>query len=272
MLAAFQRFVDRMSTSGDREEVFEELCLLRADFAIRHAFDGFGMSYDNALDLIRTVAGLTAEETAKRDILVAAVDNLADFATAEEYQVITELEDLYYEDEEDQDDADNDELDDEEREELILAICSKYNGRYANTENHDIEYAMIVAAQLALVSDESYLMYMTMGDERVRPWHLAHEGFTAPKSSFPAWLVPPIEHQCRCYLVEDGRPSAELKEVSAQKVIGEPPFWFNPTFKECVAFGGRIFSDEHPYFQIEASHKDKLKEISDRIKAKYFNA
>ena len=49
------------------------------------------------------------------------------------------------------------------------------------------------------------------------------------------------------------------------------PDWFNPTFKESVAKGGKIFSDAHPYFQINADKMKKLVEISDRIKSKYLN-
>lgn len=273
-MAAFQRFVDRVSTDMAPDEVFQELCDLRSDFAIRHAFDGFGISYEDALEIIRNADNLTPEESAKRDILVAAVDNLVDFATAEEYHAISEvsevLEDL--DEGEPGDEEEDEDLDAEEREEAILAICSKYNQRYANVENHDIEYAMIVAAALVGMKETTTLMYMTMGDERVRPWHLQYEGYTAPKSSFPAWLVPPIEHQCRCYLVEDTQTTEAKVDVSAAIVAPEPPFWFNPTFKECVAFGGRIFSDEHPYFTIDDSHKEKLVEIANRIKNKYFNA
>lgn len=261
--------MDRVSTGLDADEVFEELVSIRADFALRHAFDGFGMEYDQALELIRNKENLTPEQNTEREILLAAVDNLIDFATVEEYHAVSETIDFLDNEELEHED---DGMDEEEREEAILAICAKYNRRYANTENHDIEYAMIVAAQLSALSDDSYLMYMTMGDERVRPWHLQYEGFTAPKSSFPAWLVPPIEHQCRCYLIEDGKPTSQISDIKAQRVQIEPPYWFNPTFKECVAFGGRIFSDEHPYFTIDESHKGRLKEISERIKSHYLNA
>ena len=208
-----------MSTGLDADEVFEELVSIRADFALRHAFDGFGMEYDQALELIRNKENLTPEQNTEREILLAAVDNLIDFATVEEYHAVSEAIDFLDNEELE---SENDGTDEEEREEAILAICAKYNRRYANTENHDIEYAMIVAAQLSALSDDSYLMYMTMGDERVRPWHLQYEGFTAPKSSFPAWLVPPIEHQCRCYLIEDGKPTSQMSDIKAQRVQIEP--------------------------------------------------
>lgn len=258
--------MDRVSTDLDPSDVFEELCELRADFAIRHAFDGFDVDYEDALEIIRSKEDLTEEQKAQRDILIAAVTNLIDFATAEEYQSISEIEDVWDEAEIDEEE----ELDEDEMLELALPVFTKYNQRYANTENMDIEYAMIVAAQIAAVSESSTLMYMTMGDERVRPWHLQYEGFTAPKSSFPAWLIPPIEHQCRCYLVEDGKPAAHISDVQSALHM-EPPYWFNPTFKESVALGGRIFSDEHPYFQIDEEHNHRLTAIANKIKNKYLH-
>lgn len=107
-----------------------------------------------------------------------------------------------------------------------------------------------------------------MGDERVRPWHLQYEGYSAPRSQFPSWLIPPIEHQCRCFLVEDTK-STLMADVQAAKKP-QMPDWFDRTFKESVANGGRIFSDEHSYFQIDKRHVKRLGKISDMIKAIYF--
>lgn len=236
---------------------------LRADFAIHHAIKGFGMDWDEALDLIATERGsLTAEEQARRDIIVAAIDNLVDFAVAEEYQM---AEDAIEEERmnEDREDA---------REQQIL-LCQKYNETWAATENMDIEYAMMVADMLVVIPADTSLMYMTQGDERVRPWHLQYEGFTAPKSRFPVWLIPPIEHQCRCYLIEVDDAENKLAGVQDKVAkVPEMPDWFNRTFKESVAMGGRIFSDEHPYFQIADKDIDMLHEIAKRIKDKYLNA
>ena len=231
---------------------------MRADFAIHHALRGFGLDYESALEMLRSAdEGLTKEDKDRRDIIVAAIDNLVDFAVAEEYQMATELPDF-------------EELD-EEKKEVCEAIFAKYNNRYALIENKDIEYAMIIAAQLVAISNQTVLTYMTQGDERVRPWHLQYEGFSAPKSQFPGWLVPPIEHACRCYLVEDsviGKTPADVQGAVVN--VPEMPDWFNPTFKECVAFGGRIFSDAHPYFQVDPLHEPILQDIASRIKSKYF--
>ena len=235
----------------------------RADIAIKHACKGFDMTYEDAIELLRKAEGLTDAEKAQRNILIAAVDNLVDFSVAEEYQMTEELPDI--EELELEEELDDDMLD------ILLGICHKYNNIYAWTENLDIEYAMIMAEFLSAIKNDTVLTYMTMGDERVRPWHLQYEGYSAPKSRFPAWLIPPIEHGCRCFLIEDPIHGSLSDIQNAAVQTPEMPDWFNRTFKESVALGGRIFSDEHPYFQIDEQHIDKLSEISNRIKTKYLD-
>lgn len=259
LITIFEKLLYSIPNDMESWEVMEELMALRADFAIHHALNGFGLEYDTALELLRTAEdGLTEIDKAKRNVVVAAIDNLVDFAVAEEYQMALELPEI------------EEELEDEELED-IMALFAKYNDRYALIENQDAEYAMIIAAQLIAVSNNTVLTYMTQGDERVRPWHLQYEGYSAPKSSFPAWLIPPIEHACRCYLVEDS-VTGQLQDVQGSVIrVPEMPEWFNPTFKESVALGGRIFSDEHPYFQIQDEHQQTLQSIADRIKSKYWN-
>lgn len=262
LLAVFNRYVDAHGDEEARLALAEELMALRADYAVRHACDGFGMTLEEAIELLQATDKLSEHDIDRKKILAAAFDNLVDFSVAEEYQMLTELPEEWDEGNED----------DDEEDEENLKIFKTYNHRYARIENSDIEYAMMVAASLVSVRNTAILTYMTQGDERVRPWHRQYEGVTAPKSSFPAWLVPPIEHQCRCYLIEDD----VMDQIGVQAALKSPselkmPDWFNRTFKECVAFGGRIFSDEHPYFQIDVQHFDRLKDISDRIKEKYFN-
>lgn len=264
LLALFNNLVQSMTDHDGEWESLEELMVARADIALQRAFDGFGISYDDALALIRNADGLDNEQLVQRSIVLAAVDNLVDFSVAEEYQMaddMAEMGALLSEDESEQ-------MESEDWLEYYMPVFSKFHDRYMWTENQDIEYAMIVAAYLSSLREETVLMYMTMGDERVRPWHLQYEGFTAPKSSFPAWLIPPIEHQCRCYLIED--TSSVVSSIKAAK-NPKMPKWFNRTFKESVALGGRIFSDEHPYFQVDERHVGRLNAIARKIKAKYLN-
>ena len=259
MLAIFKRFVANHGDEDARLAILEELMALRADYAVRYACDGFGITFEEAIELLTSTDVLSEEDMARRNILLAAFDNLVDFSVAEEYQMVMDLPD-------DDDDDDDDEL------EEYVAIFKQYNHRYAKIENSDVEYAMMVAASLVTVKKTTILTYMTQGDERVRPWHRQYEGVSAPKSSFPAWLIPPIEHMCRCYLIEDDVMDLLPVQAAKKSPIGlKMPDWFNPTFKESVALGGRIFSDEHPYFQIDPEHNSKLQLISNRIKSKYFN-
>ncbi len=256
LLAVFTRFIESLTSDSDSQEILEELMDLRADFLIQHALSGFDIDYDEALEMLRNADGLTDEQSAKRNVIVAAVDNLIDFAVAEEYQMARELPSL-----------DDDEYGEDDYEEIF----ERYNKRYAEVENSDAEYAMIIAAGLIGVADNTMLTYMTQGDERVRPWHLQYEGFSAPKSQFPAWLIPPIEHQCRCYLVEDNIVGKISDVKDAVVKVPTMPDWFNRTFKESVALGGRIFSDEHPYFTIDSRDEDSLHDIAKRLKEKYMN-
>ena len=256
LLAIFRRLLSSQS-DDERLALTEELMAQRADNVIRRAIEGFGMSYDEAIALIQNQGELSSLDAEKRKILIAAIDNLIDFAVAEEYQMLSDLPDDY---------------DAWEESEEIIRVFKTFNQRYAKIEDSDAEYAMIVAAGLVSIKPTAILTYMTMQDERVRPWHRVYEGFSAPKSSFPAWLIPPIEHQCRCFLIEDEVYGAMEVQASRESgAIPQMPDWFNLTFKECVAFGGRIFSDEHPYFKIGEEHSKQLQVIADNIKSRYFH-
>lgn len=263
LLALFENFLQTIDDSYESWEVLEELMALRADFLLHHAMQGFGITWEDMLDLLEKDA-LSLSEFEREQVFVirAAIDNLIDFAVVEEYQLAEDVEGAMEEDEE--------RMDENELRDLLLSINRRYNYTYADVENSDVMFAMSIAASWITIRDNAYLMYMTQGDERVRPWHLEHEGFTALKSSFPQWLIPPIEHQCRCYLIEVDSPYAKIGDVENKVVkIPEMPEGFNRTFKESVAKGGRIFSDEHPYFQVETSDYERLHEIAERIRSKY---
>lgn len=228
---------------------------LRAEFAMNHAIKGFHMDFEKALELLRNHnEGMSKSDKEKRDVLVAALDNLVDFAVAEEFQMSEHFpEDI--------------DIDDEMSIEECEDVFHLYNGIYANVENSDIEYAMGVASGWLLYSDRTVLTYMTQGDERVRPWHMALEGTSYPKSSFPSWLIPPIEHGCRCFLIEESGDVINQKSVNnVECKITEMPDFVNKVFKESVATGGRIFSDEHSYFQIPKKYNKKLRKIANKIK------
>lgn len=255
ILEEFRKFVYRAENSAEAWEVFEDIVSLRASFLIDRVLTGLRMDFDRAFDLLKNFnSNLTDREKQEREILVAAIENLVDFAVAEEFQMIGELPE---------------ELDIEDMEEYE-ETCEKYNLQYASVENEDVLYSASMAYWWIGVASNSIVTYMTQGDERVRASHLSLEGISFPKSEFPADLIPPIDYACRCYLLSDGRSSESFVTASiGKKKIGEYKKLVNPVFAESLATGGKIFSDAHPYFKIPKENAFRLREIADKIKSQF---
>ena len=178
---------------------------------------------------------------------MAAIDNLIDFAAAEEMTMISELPE----------EVDEESLLDYE------TICEQYNLTYAEAENEQVLFAAKMAAWWMAVNAESVITYMTQGDERVRPWHLSLEGVSYRKSEFPAELIPPIEWGCRCYLIANG-----FAAVRASLSIDKCRSMVDPVFRESLATGGRIFTDAHRYFDTQLP--EFVKKIVKRLKSKFY--
>lgn len=260
--------------SDNRDEILYALMELRADLAISHAFRGFGIDEDEALRLLKNLDdnNLTKQDKDKRDRLVAAVNNLIDFAVCEEYQVAQQAQNVYdvhvgYDEDYDIDFNNPADMSDYD------VICDLYNDTYASVENADIEYAMGIAYKWIQFGSSEYLTYWTMNDNRVRPWHLALQGYTERRDDFPSWMIPPIEWHCRCFLMNtDGNEvvgkDGELKKVTNK--IPQKPSQLDDVFSESVAKCGRIFGKSHSYFKVKASDKPFLQECVSNIKTKYY--
>lgn len=247
--AAFIRMVVDAKTSAESLEILEDIITLRASFLIDRALQGLRIDLDRALDILRNYNDFTTErERQQRDILVAAVDNLVDFAVAEEFAMMQELP-------EDLDDSDLEEYE---------SICERYNLTYAREENSTVLFAAGMAAWWLAVDTGTVITFMTQGDERVRPWHESWEGVSYPKREFPVELIPPIEWGCRCFLIADGFGSV-YGALPSKESKHKPTV--NPIFSESLATGGRIFTGAHSYFQ----HKipDRIREIGKYIKQKF---
>jgi hypothetical protein len=206
------------------------------------------LDFDEALSVLRNHNNFTTErERQQHEILVAAIDNLIDFAAAEEVTMISELPE-------------------EVDEECLLdyeTICEQYNLTYAEAENEQVLFAAKMAAWWMAVNAESVITYMTQGDERVRPWHLSLEGVSYRKSEFPAELIPPIEWGCRCYLIANG-----FAAVRASLSIDKCRSMVDPVFRESLATGGRIFTDAHRYFDVPLP--EFVQKIVKRLKSKFY--
>lgn len=247
ILSAFHRLIDWYGNSAERWDLIEDIITLRASFLIDRALTGLKIDFDRALGLIRNHNEFTTQrERQERDILLAAIDNLIDFAAAQEYTMIEELPD----------EIDSDQIDEYD------SVCDKYNLRYAEQENSDVVFAAGMAAWFLNLADETLVTFMTQGDERVRPWHLSHEGLSFPKNNFPPELIPPIEWGCRCYLITNGFGSVYGKTIEGKNKIK-----VNPVFCESLAKGGKIFSSAHPYFKTNLP--DEVKQIVKKLKEKF---
>lgn len=232
------------------------------------------MDIDEVVQLLKNteLSTLTQEEIEQRDRLMKAVENLVEFATCEEYQLMKEAEEYDPEFDFSIVQINPEEEDEDDEFAPYWEMCRKYNSQYLLVEDDDAEYAMALCYQWLRYSESQMLTYMTQEDDRVRPWHYALQGFTAPKTDFPSWMIPPIEWGCRCFLIaENGDAYAKqnIRDVKASAIPAKPK-QLNDVFSESICTGGRIFGPSHPYFSVDEADKSMLIRISDNIKAKYY--
>lgn len=254
----------RSLRDGDKEEALYTLCELRTEHAFKYVLDGLGVDYDEAVILLQSTndENLTQHDKDLRDRLIAAIQNLIDFSVCEEYQLYDEVTGL----------ADGDEIDfNSEEYEDLLAICEKYNDTYAAIENGDIEYAGKIAALWIRMSAADYVVYWTQNDAKVRLWHMALQGYAAPKDEFPSWMIPPIEYNCRCFLevLEVASVRSGLHRVKGSAKNIKKPKQLDDVYSESLAKCGRIFSPSHSYFAVKEKDKEMLQGFVSRLKEKY---
>ncbi len=251
--------------TNDKEEALYALSELRTEIAFNHVVKGLGIDIDEAMMLLQSSddSTLTQYDKNMRDRLKAAILNLIDFSVCEEYQLYDEVLDVVGEAEIDFNSDDYDDL---------LALCKKYNDQYSAIENSDIEYAGIMAALWLKMSAKDYVVYWTQNDAKVRPWHMALQGYAAPRDEFPSWMIPPIEYNCRCFLeiLEVPYADAKLKNLkgAADKLV--KPKQLDGVYEESLAKCGRIFGPAHNYFNVKDSDRDMLSGFVSRLKEKYY--
>lgn len=256
LLAIMMGFIDDFYENPLLYMTHTELMEQRTVDILNYAFTGYGKTFDEAMEIIRNtdISDLTDDQIQERQMLIDLTDNLINFAVAEEHQVLMEMQ----QDAEDADDKD-------EFISLATGTFSKFNKTYATVENDDVLFAMGLAAEWALFEDNQIIEFKTQGDERVRASHQALDGLRYRKNSFPAALVPPIAHGCRCFLINTG--STDGRKLTNKANVGELiSAAGDPTFKNNVATSGMMFSEEHPYFSISSSNSKILSSTVRKIK------
>ena len=145
---AFRRLILCWENSAERKDMIGDIITLRCSFLVDRALRGLRIDFEQALNILRNHNDFTTErERRQRDILLAAVDNLVDFAAAEETALLEELPE-------------------EPRVEEIAAyesLCERYNLTYAARENGQVLFAASMAAWWLTISPESIVTYMTQG-------------------------------------------------------------------------------------------------------------
>ena len=249
----------------NKDEALYALSELRTEKAFKHVVKGLGIEVDNAIQLLKNSEdeNLTQQEKDLIDRLTAAILNLIDFSVCEEYQLYDEVLDMVG-------DTDIDFNSDEYDE--LLAVCKKYNDQYSAIENSDIEYAGIVAAMWMKMSATDYAVYWTQNDTKVRPWHMALQGYAAPRDEFPSWMIPPIEYNCRCFLeiLEVPRADAKLSQIKGSAKDLVKPKQLNSVYSESLAKCGRIFGPTHSYFSVKEKDTEMLMGFVSRLREKYY--
>lgn len=274
LLAAFINFIKNMHTDSEEEAAYA-LMELRTTLLVNHAFDGFQIDETEALQLLRTTDDryLSQQDKDKRDRIVAAVENLIPFAVCAEYHLMLEAKKIYQRHKQHNQDYEidyNDPIDINE----YIDVNELYNDQYAAVENADVEYAMGIALWWLGFGSLDLITYWTMNDNKVRPWHMALQGYTAPRDEFPSWMIPPIEWNCRCFLIPAESAGEVWNKATLRKVMNKTPSKpkqiKNNVFSGSVAKCEPIFGSDHNYFKVKAEDKNFLDQCVDKIKKKYY--
>ena len=251
-------FEDALELVANKEEdlwyVIEVLSEIRARYLFSIVADEMMLSYEYAIKLVYEYISKNGNEAENQRamVLASAMENLVDFAVYQQYNMIINL-------------PENIDLDDED----VEMIFERYNLRYAKVEDDTVEQAAKMAFIWSVLDSDTVMQYTTQRDERVRYEHAALDGIKYKKSEFPAELIPPIDYNCRCFLVETGETGAGSEQM------GNLTYWapyVNKIFSESLATGGKVFNDYHPYFDVEDDeHDDELKKIKKTVMGRMTN-
>lgn len=259
LIKAFEEALDEIE--GHEDDIWYVISVLsevRFKYLMRIVSDELFISYEYAIKILNENIKKNRDEINdnKALVLVSAMENLLAFSVCEQYQMMLDMpEDIYL-----------DEFEETEAEKTFF----KYNGVYASVENNVVEQAAIMAYVWNQFENEEMLMYVTQRDERVRHSHQILDGFTAPKSSFPSDMIPPIDYNCRCFLASSGEHASNFTaSPSYYRERDDMRSGISPVFAESLATYGAIFASSHNYFNVKSEHADMISSIMDSVSEKF---
>jgi SPP1 gp7 family putative phage head morphogenesis protein len=105
------------------------------------------------------------------------------------------------------------------------------------------------------------LRYETAGDERVRESHAALDGRIYPvASAFWDTYMPPNGWRCRCIVIQTDEPT-----TGSEALEFEPP----KGFRNNPGRSGKLFEDDHPYFNWAKPDRTALENASEALRAEW---
>lgn len=149
-------------------------------------------------------------------------------------------------------------------EKRAASTLKRYNNRYLRIETQMATQAAQAAESWQEFERRKYLYptlrYETAGDERVRQSHRALDGVVRPVDD-PFWdtYYPPNGWGCRCKVIQTDEATTEGGGVDF-----DPP----KGFRGNVGKTGKLFGDDHPYFDQSALDKERIEDNAGLLHAK----
>ncbi|MDF7809924.1 DUF935 family protein [Hymenobacter sp. YC55] len=138
-----------------------------------------------------------------------------------------------------------------------LQLNQLYNVHHLKTEYEHAVAGAQMASKWASFDEGAVLQYRTVGDDLVRPEHRKWDNITLP-ASHPWWQshYPPNDWNCRCDAVEVVDDEHQLSSAEQLQDMPEVPALFSHN----VGTTGKLFADEHPYFQVPKKVATKIEQ------------
>lgn len=233
-------YTQRITTTDLHEGLFREyFSRLR-----NHAEAGWGKSFKDAAD------------AAEWEMMQRIERNLGEFAAHKQATITSDLRKLLQGTAGKRDRADwNKEA---------MRVMKRHNGLYLRAELDTATQAAQAAESWSEFERRKYLYpnlrYETAGDERVRESHRSLDG-TVRSVDDPFWdtYYPPNGWRCRCKVIQ-----TDEAPTGSGAVDFDPP----KGFRQNVGKTGKLFGDDHPYFNQAALDAERIKDNAARLHAK----